>query len=107
MWFSTSAVCKRTGEVDRAVEMQGTVRVDVDVERFEISWRIDEADIAGLHKVIGDDDVFLVGCDFDVVRSDGGLDFVGVVKALYVFEVGDVEGGNVIRRCDCHCGAKA
>jgi hypothetical protein len=106
MRLSASTVRKRTGKVDGAVEMQRTVRVDVDVEGFVIGRGVDEADVAGLYKVIGDDDVFLIGRDFDVVGSDGGLDFVGVVEALYVVEVGNVKGSNVVCRCECHCGVK-
>lgn len=35
----------------------------------------------------------MVGVHFDVVRADGGLDFVRIVEAFDVGEVGDVEGG--------------
>lgn len=95
----------RTPEIDRAVEMQRAIGVDVDVERLEVGRGVDEADLAGLRKIVRDDDVLLVGRNLDVVGSDGRLHLVRVVEALDVFEVGDVEGGDMAACCDaCFCG---
>lgn len=52
--------------------------------------------IASLHKVAADEEVLLVRRNLDVVGTDDGLGLVGVVKALDVAEVGDVEGGDVV-----------
>lgn len=93
----------RAGKIDRAAEMERAVRIYVDIKRFEIGRGVDEADVAGLHKVVGDDNVFLIGGDFDVVGADGGLDFIGIIKALDVVEVGDVERGDVVGRCERDC----
>lgn len=103
MRLSTTTVRERALEIDRAVEMKRAVRVDVDIKRLIIAHGIENADVAGLHKVIGDDDVFLIGSDFNVVRADGGLQFVGVVEAFDVVEVGDVERGDVVGSCECDC----
>lgn len=96
MRLGTTTVGKLAAEVDAAVEAQAAVVEDVDVQRVEISRGVDEADLAGLHEVVGDGDVLLVGGDLDVVRADGGLVLVGVIEALDVVEVADVEGGDVV-----------
>lgn len=104
MRLSATAVAESTREIDRAVEMQRAVGLDVDVLSLEVGRGIDKADVARLHKVVGDDDVFLIGGDFDVMRADDGLVFVGVVEALDVVEVGDVERGDVVGGCEGDCG---
>ena len=40
--------------------------------------------------------MLLVGSDLDVVRPDGRLIFIGVVEALDVVQVGDIEGSDVV-----------
>ena len=45
--------------------------------------------------------MLLVGRDFDVVRTDGWLILVGIVEALHVVEIADVE------RCDVVCGGQS
>jgi hypothetical protein len=47
--------------------------------------------------------VLLVGSDLDVVGSDGGLILIGVVEALDVVEVGDIEGSNVVGGGESDC----
>lgn len=106
MGFSATTVGERAGEIDRAVETERAVGFDVDVKGFEVSRGVDETDVAGLHKVVGHDNVFLVRSDFDVVGADGGLELIGVIKALDVVEVGDVERGDVVARCDRDCEAR-
>lgn len=96
MGLSSTTGLVEVGEVDGAVEAQGAVVLDVDVEGLEVSGGVDDADIAGLDEVVGDDEVLLVGGDLEVVGTNGGLDDVGVVEALDVVEVGDVEGGDVV-----------
>lgn len=103
MRLSTTTVRERAREIDRAVEMERAVGVDVDIKRLKISRAIEDADVAGLYKVIGDDDVFLIRGDLNVVGSDGGLNFIGVVEPFDVVEVGDVERGDVVAFCDCDC----
>lgn len=84
------------GEVDGAVEAQGTVLLDVDVQGLEVGGGVDDANLAGLDEVVGDDKVLLVGGDLEVVGTDGGLDGVGVVETLDVVEIRDVKGGDVV-----------
>lgn len=104
MRLPSSAVRIRPREIDAAVKVQAPVGVDVDVERLEVRGGVDEADLARLDKVVGDDDVLLVGRDLNVVRADGGLGFVRVVEALDVAQVGDVERGDVVCSGDGYYG---
>lgn len=96
MRLGASAVGKLLGEVDESVEAERAILFDVNVKRLEIGRSVDDTDVAGLHKVVGNDDVLLVGSDLDVVGSDGRLVLFGVVEALDVVQVGDVEGGDVV-----------
>lgn len=91
-----SSVRKLRLKINCAVESQPSIWQDINIQGLVIGRGIDESDLAGLHEVIGYDDVFLVGRYFDVMGADGGLDFVGVVKALDGVEVADVEGGDVV-----------
>ena len=91
------------GEVDGAVKAERAIIVDVNVQRLEVGGSVDDTDVTGLHEVIGDDDVLLVGSDLDVVGSDGGLILIGVVEALDVVEVGDIEGSNVVGGGESDC----
>jgi len=94
--LAAAAVGELAAEVDGAVEAQAAVVEDVDVQRLEVGGGVDDADRARLHKVVGHEQVLLVGRDLDVVRADGRLVLVGVVETLDVVQVADVEGGNVV-----------
>lgn len=107
MRLPPAAVRIRPREVDAAVEVQAPVGVDVDVERLEVRRSINKADLTRLDKVVGHDDVLLVGRDLDVVRADGGLGFVWVVETLDVAQVGDVERGDVVAGGNGHCGFRS
>lgn len=96
--LGSAAICVGAGEVDSAVKVQGTVRQDVNVQRLEVGRGVDQADVARLDEVVGDDDVLLVRSDLDVVRTDRRLHLVWIVEALGVVEVGDVESCNVVGR---------
>ena len=100
-----TAVGKLLGEVDGAVEAERAIIVNVNVQRLEVSRSVDDANVAGLHEVVGDDDVLLVGSDLDVVGPNGGLILIRVVEALDVVRVGDIEGSNVVGggEGDCDC----
>lgn len=108
MRLSTTTVGELALEIDRAVEAQLAIVFDVDVQRLEIGRRVDDTNIARLHEVVCNDEVLLVGSDFDIVRANGRLVSVRVVKALDVVEVGDIECGDVVSggQGDCwrRCG---
>lgn len=91
------------GEVDGAVEAERAIVVNVNVQRLEVCRSVDHADVASLHEVVGDNDVLLVGSDLDVVRANGRLIFIGVVEALDVAQVGDIEGSDVIGSGKSNC----
>jgi hypothetical protein len=94
-------------EINSPIKVETSIRIDINIQRLEISRCVDETNIASLDEVIRDDDVFLVGGDFDVVGSDGGLDCGGVVETLDVAEVRDVERGDVVVGCEGEVGEAA
>ena len=47
--------------------------------------------------------MLLVRSDLDVVRANGGLVLIGVVKTLDVVQVGDIEGSNVVGGGESDC----
>lgn len=104
MRLSPSAVSIRPSEIDRAVKVQGAIRVDVNIKPLVVCRGIDQANLPRLHKVVGDDNMLLVWSDFDVMRADGRLNLVRVVKPLGVIEVRDIECCDVVARCDRRCG---
>lgn len=84
MRLTSSTVGKLLVEIDRAVEAQATVIVEVDVESVEIGGGVDQTDITGLNEVIRGEEVLLVGADLHVVGSNGRLFLIWVVEALDV-----------------------
>ena len=105
MRLRATTVGEFPSEVDGTVEAERAIVVDVNVQRLEVCGSVDDTDVAGLHEVVGDDDVLLIGSDLDVVGSNGGLIFIGVVEALDVVQVRNIEGSNVIgsSESDCDC----
>lgn len=101
MWLRTPAIINpASGEllhkINGPVEMQTSIGIDINIQRPIISGSVDQANIAGLHEVIGDNDVFLVRSDLDVVRPDGWLNSVGIIEAFDVVEITDVERGDMV-----------
>lgn len=56
-------------EVNRPVEAQAAVLENIDVQGLHVSRGIHEGDVPGLDEVVGDQQVLLIGGEFDVVRS--------------------------------------
>ena len=88
-------------KINTAIEMQTAIRIDINIQRAVISRCVDEPNIAGLNKVICDNDVLLIWCDLDVVRSDSWLSNGRIIETLDVGEVADVEGGDVVVCSEC------
>jgi hypothetical protein len=88
--LSTTTVGELLGEVNRAVERKTAVFVEVDIERLEVSRGVDDTNIASLDEIVGDDQVLLVRCDLEIVRSNGRLVLIGVIQALDVAEITDI-----------------
>lgn len=100
MRLRTTPIGIRSRKVDASVEVQRSIRIDINIQRLEVGRGVDETDLAGLHEIVRDDDVLLVRSNLDVVGTDGGLNGVRVIEALGVVEVGDVERGDVV--CGCN-----
>ena len=83
-------------EIDGPVEVQTAILVEINVQRLEVSRCVNDTDVAGLHKVVGDDDVLLVRRDLDVVGTDGGLLLIGVIQTLDVVQVADVKSSDMV-----------
>lgn len=47
-----TAVSELAAEVDATIETQAAIVQNVDVECFEVSWRVDDADLARLHEIV-------------------------------------------------------
>lgn len=94
--LGATAVGKLAREVDAAVEAEAAVVEDVNVQGLEVGGRVDDANVARLHKVVGHDQVLLVRGELEVVRPDGGLHLVRVVEPLDVAQVADVQRRDVV-----------
>lgn len=94
--LSSATLRELFAEINGPVETQTAVLVDVNVQRLEISRRVDDTDVPGLHEVVGDDDVLLVRRDFDIVGTNCGLLFIRVIQTLNVVQVADVQSGDVV-----------
>lgn len=84
MRLSTTTLRELFAEVNSPVKAQASVIVDINVQRIEISRRVDDTNLSGLHEVVGDDEVLLVRRDFDVVRTNCGLVLIGIVQTLNI-----------------------
>ena len=60
--------------------------------------------ITSLHEIPGDEEMLPVGSDLDVVRPDDGLVLVGIVQALDVAEIRDVQGRDVVAQREGEVG---
>lgn len=99
MRFSPTAVGERCCEIDGSVKMKAAIRLDIDIQRFEVCWGVDDPNVARLDEVVCYHDVFLVWGDFDVMGANGWLIFIRVVQTFGIVQVGYVEGGNVVGCC--------
>lgn len=96
MRLSSTTVRELMAEIDGPVEVQTAILVEINVQRLEVSRCVNDTDVAGLHKVVGDDDVLLVRRDLDVVGTDGGLLLIGVIQTLDVVQVADVKSSDMV-----------
>lgn len=96
MRLGTTTFRERLVEVNGPVEVQAAVVVEINVQRPEVSRGVENTNISGLHKVVGDDEVLLVRRDLDIVRANTWLNLVRVIQTLDVVQIADVKGGNVV-----------
>jgi hypothetical protein len=104
---SVTALGEGLLEVNTPVEAQGTIWKDVNPLSLEIGWGVDNANLASLDEVIGDEEVLLVGRDLDVVRTGDTLVFIRVIETLDVVEVRDVERSDVVAESKSEVGPLA
>ena len=79
-----SSPAKLLREINSAIEVQAAIRIDVNIQRFEIGRCVDQSDVPSLHEVVSYHDVFLVRCDFDVMWADGRLHGVWIIETFDV-----------------------
>lgn len=96
MRLRTTPLRKLLTKIDCPVEAQATILIQVDIERLEISWCVDQTDLTGLHEVIRDEEMLLVRRHLDIVRADGWLILIWVIQTLDVVQIADVEGCDVV-----------
>jgi len=82
--LSTTTLRKLFAEINGPVKAQASIIVDINVQRLEISRSVDDTNVSGLHKVVGDDEMLLIRRDFDIVRTNGGLLLIWVIQTLDV-----------------------
>lgn len=107
MWLSSTTVVELAREVDRSVEVQGTIVLDVDVQCLVVARSVENADVASLNEVVGHNEVLLIWGELEVVGSESWLVLIWVVEALDVVQVGDVEGGDVVCGSEGDCKVSA
>lgn len=96
-----SSVREGCSKVDGAIEIARPVGLQFNVLRFEVCGGVDEPHIFGLQEGLGHNEVLLVGSDFDLMGPDGHSGLVDV-NACDIFEVGDVNDGDVVGCCNSH-----
>lgn len=106
MRFPPTAVGELLCEIDKSVKVKAAIQVDIDIQRFEVCWGVDDPNVARLDEIVCDHDVFLVWGDFDVMGANGWLNFIRVVQTFGIVQVGYVEGGNVVGCCYCCWGGE-
>jgi hypothetical protein len=94
--LGSPAVGKLLVEVNSAVERKASILLEINVKSLEVSWGIDDTNLASLDEVISDNQVLLVRSDLDVMGSDGGLVLIGVIETLDVVQVTNVKGGDMV-----------
>jgi hypothetical protein len=96
--FGATAILKLLREVNRAVKMETTIVIDINIQGPEIGRGVDDTNFARLHKVVCDGDVLLVRSNLDVVRPNCVLVFIRIIEPLNIIKIANVKSGDVIRR---------
>ena len=96
MRLSTTTIGEFLREVNSAVERKASIFIEINVKRLEVSRSVDDTNITSLDEVVGHDQVLLVRCDLEIVRSDGRLVLIGIIQTLDVVEVTDVKRSNMV-----------
>lgn len=99
MWLPPTAVGVRSSKIDGSVKEKATIRVDINIERFEVCWCVDDPNVARLDEIVCHHDMFLVWRDFDVMGANRRLNFIRIVETFGIIQVGNVEGSDVIGCC--------
>lgn len=99
MWLSPTTVAEGCCKINKSVKVKAAIRVDINIERFEVCWCVDDPNVARLNEIVCDHNMFLVWGDFDVMGANGRLIFIRIVETFGVVQVGNVEGSDVIGCC--------
>lgn len=76
MGFGASTVVELAWKINGPVEAEGTIIEDIDIESLVITRSVEDANLAGLDKVVGDDEVLLVWSELEVVGTKRWLFFI-------------------------------
>lgn len=79
MRLSTTTIGEFHREVYRTVEVETTVRKNVNPLSLEVRRSVDNANVTGLHEVVRDEEVLLVWRHLDVVWAYDPLVLVWVI----------------------------
>lgn len=70
MRLSTTTISKFPLEINASSKLQRSIWLEINVKSLEVCWRVDDTNITSLNKVVGDDEMFLIWCDLEVVWTD-------------------------------------
>lgn len=84
MRFPPTAISELLCKIDGSAKVKAAIRIDVNVQRFEVCRRVDNPNVARLNEIVRYHDMFLVWGDFDVMGPNGRLNFVRVVETFGV-----------------------
>ena len=87
MGFGATPLGELGLEINAAIEVQGAIIVEVNVERLVVGRSVDETDIASLKEVVGDNNMLLIRRNLDEVGPDRRLNLVRIVETDGVVDV--------------------
>ena len=96
MRLGSTAVFKVLREIDATIEVQAAVRIDINVKSPVVSRSIDKADVSCLKEVVCDNEMLLIRGDFEKVGPNTILNFIGIIEALRVVDVGNIKRRDVV-----------
>lgn len=107
VWLSSASVGKLGGEVDAAVETQAAIRKDINPLRLKIGRGVDDTNLAGLNKIIGNQQVLLIRTDLQIMWTNDTLILIRVIQSLDVVKIRNVKCCDMVADCKREIGELA